>query len=100
MRRKPHEPLPQEGLAAPFGPPPEEYLYRCPVCGAERLINEASIEVAIGAAQFRGAYTGAMPVMGCPGCHGETMAYVEQEPSSAHRALAGFYKYSYHAKGA
>jgi toxin ParE1/3/4 len=34
-RCKHHEPLPQEGLDEPFGPPPEEYLYRCPVCGEE-----------------------------------------------------------------
>ena len=27
-------------------PPPEEYLYRCPVCGEEMLVNEASIDVA------------------------------------------------------
>ena len=32
MRRKRHEPLPPEALDEPFGPPPEEYLYRCPVC--------------------------------------------------------------------
>ena len=49
MRRKPHEPLPQEGLDEPFGPPPEEYLYRCPVCGEEMLVNEAIIDVAVGA---------------------------------------------------
>ena len=49
---------PQEGLDEPFGPPPEEYLYRCPVCGEELLVNEAIIDVAIGAAKFRGEYTG------------------------------------------
>ena len=54
MRRKRHEPIRQEGLDIPFGPPPEEYLYRCPVCGEEMLVNEAIIDVAIGAAQFRG----------------------------------------------
>ena len=37
MRRKHHEPLPQEGLDEPFGPPPEECLYRCPVCDEEML---------------------------------------------------------------
>jgi hypothetical protein len=31
----------------PFGPPPEEYLYRCPVCGEEMLVNEAIIDVAV-----------------------------------------------------
>jgi hypothetical protein len=29
MRRKRHEPLPQEDMDIPFGPPPEEYRYRC-----------------------------------------------------------------------
>ena len=48
----------------PFGPPPEEYLYRCPVCGEEMLVNEAIIDVAIGAAQFRGEYPGGMPTLG------------------------------------
>ena len=45
---------PPEALDEPFGPPPEEYLYRCPVCGEEMLVNEAIIDVAIGAAKFRG----------------------------------------------
>jgi hypothetical protein len=80
MRRKPHEPLPQEGLDEPFGPPPEEYHYRCPVCGEEMLVNEAIIDVVVGAAKFRGEYTGGMPTLGCPGCSGETMVYIEQEP--------------------
>ena len=80
MRRKHHEPLPQEGLDEPFGPPPEEYLYRCPVCGEEMLVNEAIVDVAVGVAKFRGEYTGGMPMMGCPGCNGETMVYIEQEP--------------------
>ncbi len=54
--------------------------YRCPVCGEEMLVNEAIIDVAVSAAKFRGEYTGGMPTIGCPGCNGETMAYVEQEP--------------------
>jgi len=53
--------------------------YRCPVCGEEMLVNEAIIDVAIGAAKFRGEYTGGMPTLGCPGCNGETMEYVDQE---------------------
>jgi hypothetical protein len=77
MRRKRHEPIPPEGLDVPFGPPPEEYLYRCPVCNEEMLVNEAIIDVAIGAAKFRGEYQGGMPTLGCPGCNGETMEYVE-----------------------
>jgi hypothetical protein len=44
------------------------------------LVNEAIIDVAIGAAKFRGEYTGRMPTLGCPGCNGETMVYIEQEP--------------------
>jgi hypothetical protein len=43
-------------------------------------VNEAIIDVAIGAAKFRGEYTGGMPIIGCPGCNDETMAYVEPEP--------------------
>jgi hypothetical protein len=35
-------------------------------------------------------YTGGMPTLGCPGCNGDTMAYVAQEPSSAHRALGSY----------
>ncbi len=56
----------------PFGPPPEEYLYRCAVCGEEMLVKEAIIDVAVGAAKFRGEYRGGMPTIGCPGCNGET----------------------------
>jgi hypothetical protein len=44
------------------------------------LVNEAIIDVAIGAAKFHGAYTGSMPTLGCPGCNGENMEYVAQEP--------------------
>ena len=33
-------------------------FYRCPVCGEEMLVNEAIIDVAIGAAKFRGEYHG------------------------------------------
>jgi hypothetical protein len=80
MRRKRHAPLPFEALDEPFGPPPEEYRYRCSACSAEMLVNEAIIDVAIGAAKFRGEYTGGMPTIGCSGCNGETMEYVEQEP--------------------
>ena len=79
MRRKRYEPIPPTGLDEPFGPPPEEYLYRCSVCGEEILVNEAIIDVAIGAAKFRGEYQGRMPPIGCPGCNGETMEYVDQE---------------------
>jgi len=39
-------PQAREDLDIPFGPPPEEYLYHCPVCGTELLVNEAIIDVA------------------------------------------------------
>ena len=77
MNRQGTEPLLREGIDIPFGPPPEEYLYRCPVCDEERLVNEAIIDVAMGAAKFRGEYQGGMPKIGCPGCNGETMEYVD-----------------------
>ena len=44
MRRKRHEPIPPADLDEPFGPPPEEYRYRCPVCGEEMLVNEQNPE--------------------------------------------------------
>jgi hypothetical protein len=78
MRRKRHEPILPKSLDEPFGPL-EEYLYRCPVCSEEMLVNEAIIDVAIGAAKFRGEYTDGMPIIGCPGCNGETIEYVKQE---------------------
>lgn len=54
MRRTRHAPLPPAALDVPFGPPPEAYRSRCPVCGEERLVNEAISDVAVGAATFRG----------------------------------------------
>jgi hypothetical protein len=80
MAQDVNEPQPREGIDIPFGPPPEEYLYRCPVCGEEELVNEAIIDVGVGAAKFRREYQGGMPTIGCPGCNGETMEYVDQEP--------------------
>ena len=80
MRRKNHEQRPPAALDEPFGPPPEEYRYRCRVCSEVMLVNEAIIDVAIGAAKFRGEYTGGMPRLECPGCNGETMEYVAEEP--------------------
>jgi hypothetical protein len=73
-----HEPHPREGIDLPFGPPPEESLSRCGVCGEEMVVKEAIIDVVVGAAQFRGEYRGGMPPIDCPGCHGETMEYIEQ----------------------
>jgi hypothetical protein len=43
------------------------------------LVNEAIIDVAIGAAEFRGEYRGGMPTIGCPGGNGETMEYVAEQ---------------------
>ncbi len=79
MRRKRREPILHEDLDVPFGPPPEEDFYRCPVCGEEMLVNEAIIDVAVGAATFCGEYQGGMPTIGCPGWNGETREDVEQE---------------------
>jgi hypothetical protein len=79
MRHKRHEPILPEALDEPFGPPPEAFFYRCPVCSEEMLGNEASIDVAIGAAKFCGEYRGGMPTIGCPGYNGETMEYVAEQ---------------------
>ncbi len=80
MRRKRHAPPPKAGVDEPFGPPPMEYLYRCSVCSEEMLVNEAIIDVGIGMAKFHQEYhEGFMPKVGCPGCHGDTMEYVDQD---------------------
>ncbi|MDA3790816.1 MAG: hypothetical protein PF503_20270 [Desulfobacula sp.] len=66
-----------EGEDIPFGPPPEEYSYRCSQCNREFAVNEAIIDVEIGLAEFEGRYyEGFMPVLGCPGCNQETLEYV------------------------
>ena len=65
---------PQEGEDIPFGPPPEEYNYRCSRCGCDVWVNEAIIEFELGFAEFEGREA-AMPVLGCPGCNRETMKY-------------------------
>jgi ribosomal protein S27E len=80
MRRQAEVPPVREDLDEPFGPPPIEYLYRCPACGTELLVNEAIIDVGIGMAKFQHEYhAGFMPTVGCPGCNGDTMVYVETE---------------------
>ena len=58
----------------PFGPPPEEYNYRCCRCGCEVWVNEAIIDFELGFAEFEGREV-KMPVLGCPGCNQETMEY-------------------------
>jgi hypothetical protein len=80
MRRREEAPPVREDLDAPFGPSPIEYLYRCAVCGTELWVNEAIIDVGIGMAKFQNEYyPGFMPTVGCPGCNGDTMVYVETE---------------------
>jgi hypothetical protein len=53
MRRQEEVPQAREDRDEPFGPPPIEYPYRCPVCGTELLVNEAIIDVGIGMAKFQ-----------------------------------------------
>jgi len=66
----------REGEDVPFGPPPEEYNYRCSRCGLELWVNEAIIDFELGFAEFEGRLTeGWMPVLGCPGCNRETMEF-------------------------
>jgi hypothetical protein len=77
--RASHKLLPREGIDIPFGPSPEEYVYRCGVCGLEDLVNEVIIDVVVGGAKFRGEYQGGMPKLECPKCCRETMEYVDQE---------------------
>jgi hypothetical protein len=65
-----------EGVDAPFGPPPEEYNYRCSQCRYEMEVNEAIIDVEVGMAKFDGSYhEGFWPILGCPNCNRETMEY-------------------------
>ena len=65
-----------EGEDIPFGPPPEEYNYRCSHCQHEMKVNEAIIDVEIAMAKFEGRYVdGFMPVLGCPNCNRETMKF-------------------------
>ena len=64
------------GEDVPFGPPPEQYNYRCSHCRHEMEVNEAIIDVEIGIAEFEGRNVpGFMPVLGCPVCNNETMEY-------------------------
>ena len=58
----------------PFGPPPEEFHYRCPHCGCEFWVNEAIIDFELGFAEFEGREP-VMPLLGCPTCNLETMEY-------------------------
>ena len=71
------EDLPDCGLF-PFGPPPEEYHYRCSHCRYEMKVNEAIIDAEIAKAEFEGRNVeGFMPLLGCPRCNREAMEYAE-----------------------
>ena len=60
----------------PFGPPPEEYNYRCSLCQFEIGVNEAIIDAAIGSVKFNGYYhDGFMPILHCLNCNQEAMKY-------------------------
>jgi hypothetical protein len=73
-------PQAREDLAEPFDLPPSAYPYRCPVCGTALWVNEAIMDVDMGMAKFQKEYyPGFMPKVGCPGCNGDTMEYVEQD---------------------
>ena len=68
----------KEGEDVPFGPPPEEFSYRCSHCKHEMKVNEAIIDVEIAKAVFEGAcYEEFMPILGCPNCNREAMEYAE-----------------------
>ena len=71
-----------EGEDIPFGPPPEEYNYRCSRCGYEMKVNEAIIDVEVAKAWDEGNRDeGFMPILGCPNCNGETMeCHGDQSP--------------------
>jgi hypothetical protein len=78
MHQACNDPVPEEGDDVPFGPPIDEYLYRCSACGAEWLVDEVIVDAAVGMAKFRGEYEGTLPSLGCPGCNGETLEYVDE----------------------
>ena len=68
----------KEGVDIPFGPPPEEYNYRCSQCKYEMEVNEAIIDVEIAKTEFEGTYfEGFIPILVCPNCNQETMEYFE-----------------------
>jgi DNA-directed RNA polymerase subunit RPC12/RpoP len=69
--------VPEEGDDVPFGPPVEEYLYRCSACGEEWLVEDVIVDAVVEMAKFRGEYDGRLPSLGCPGCNGDTLEYVD-----------------------
>ena len=79
MRQKQRKSLEREGIEIPFGPPPKEYNYRCPLCKTEIKVNEAIVDVGIGMAKFNNEYQdGYMPKVGCPGCNNYSMECTEE----------------------
>ena len=68
------------GEDIPFGPLPEEYNYRCSLCGSEMAIDEAVIDAEVFWAEHNGyCQDGFMPVLRCPDCNQETMEYVDTQ---------------------
>jgi len=69
---------PVEGVDVPFGPPPEEFHYRCSQCQREMYVNEAIIDVEAAMAEDDGGTDESiMPTLTCPRCMQETMKYAE-----------------------
>ena len=69
---------PVEGVDVPFGPPAEEYLYRCSHCQREMYVNEAIIDIVVAMAEDNVTNNeNCMPTLVCPRCSQETMKYVE-----------------------
>ena len=66
-----------QGNDVPFGPPPEEYSYRCSQCGHEMEVNEVIIDFELALSESKGTCPeGFMPVLMCPHCSQETMEHV------------------------
>ena len=42
--------VPEEDDDVPFGPPGEEYLYRCSACGEEGMVDDVIVDAAVGMA--------------------------------------------------
>ena len=71
---------PVEGEDIPFGPPPDQYLYRCSHCGEKALVNEVIIDFELMRAEDEGMYSeGYMPVLGCPFCNRDSMKYTGEK---------------------
>jgi len=43
------------------------------------MVEEVIVDAAIGMAKFRGEDEGGMPPLGCPGCNGEALVYVDEQ---------------------